>query len=169
MSALTLVNQAVAPVTPNPNEVSIYVDTNNEPKYINGSGQVRGFDSLFGQNFASQKKTADETTTSTSFVNYDSFITQNLPEADYFVMVRYVWGYASGANDIRGQINLNGSPLIEEHRQEPKDGGVDQRFHFSTFTIAKLAGVNTIDIDYATSNGSQARMYESEIILWRIN
>lgn len=169
MSDLTLNERSTPPNAPSNGKQTIFVDENNGPSVRKPNGDVETFKSLFGTNFTNQKKTVDETTSSQSFVNYDSLVLTGVPPGNYLIMMRWVWGFASAANDIRVRWQLDNADIIPEHRQEPKDGGADQRHHESSFSILALNGNHTINIDYASSNGSQARMFQSEIILYRID
>lgn len=165
----TNMNENAVPA-PAPGEVNIFSNSGGDLAYKDENGQVNLFGAVFGKNFANKKKTSDQTTTQRSFQAYDSIIAP-ADGNNYLVYVRYVWGYSSGSTDFRGRILINGSQALEEHRQEPKDGGNDQRYHFSTMTLAVPSGGNVeVEIEFAAgSSGNQARLYESEIILWRID
>lgn len=169
MSDLTLNERSTPPSAPSNGKQTIFVDENNGPSVRKSNGDVEPFKSLFGTTFTNKKKESDETTTSPTFVNYDTLNLTGVPQGNYLIMMRWVWGFASGANDIRVQWQLDEANIIEEHRQEPKDGGADQRHHNSSFSVIQLDGNHAITIDYASSNGSQARLFESEIVLFRID
>ena len=171
MSVINFTNMNGAAVpAPAIGEVNIFSDSGGQLSYKQDDGQVKVFGALFGQTFASKLKTIDETTTQTSYQTYDQLIAP-AEGNNFFVMVRYVWGYASGSTDFLGRILVNGTTGVSEHMQEPKDGGNDQRLHFSTFTVAQPVGGNVdIQVQFAAgSAGNQARLYESEIFIWRID
>jgi len=170
MSYIQLVESASEPSTPPAGKQKIFTTAANGPAVKKSNGTVETFKSLFGTNFASKKKTDDLVNTTTTFQNYDTLSLIGVPQGNYLIFVRYVWGYSSAANDIRVQCQLDGVNMFEEHRQEPKDGGADQRMHECIPTVLSLDGDHDITIDWASSNGgNQARMYESEFILFRID
>ena len=171
MSVINLTNiNGTAVPAPAIGEVNIFSDSTGNLSYKKDNGEIKVFGALFGQGFSSKKKTLDQTTTQTAFQTYDNL---TVPAAgnNYFVMIRYVWGYSDEATDFRSRFLINGVQNNEEHRQEPKDKGADQRLHFSTFTVAQPSlGQIVIDLEFASGDGGkQARMYESEIFIWRID
>jgi len=172
MSKIVLNNLGTPPGDPGVGKSAIFVDSANGPSVRKGGpgGGVETFKSLFGTGFASKKKTADETNSSTTPEIYDSLSIIGAPAGNYLVFLRWVWGYSSGSQDIRVQWYLDNNPMIEEHRQEPKDGGSNQRMHESVPTVISLDGDHEIKVEYSSSAaGNQARMYETEIILFRID
>lgn len=169
MSYIQLVNSAAEPSTPPAGKTKIFIGPEG-PSAKKDDGSVDPFKSVFGTRFVAQKKTADEVNSTTTPVTYDSIDLIGVPQGNYLILVRWVWGYASGANDIRVDWQLDDVNFIEEHRQEPKDGGADQRHHEQAFSVLQLDGSHTIKVDYRSSNGgNQARMYETELVLFRID
>lgn len=169
MSKITLDERSTAPDAPANGKQTIFVDENNGPSVRKSNGDVEPFKSLFGTAFTNKRKSVDETTSSITFVNYDTLNLVGVPAGNYLILNRWVWGFASAANDIRVRWQLDGADFIPEHRQEPKDGGADQRHHESSFSVLALNGDHTITIDYASANGSQARLYETDMVLFRID
>lgn len=170
MSALTLDERSTPPNPPANGKATIYVDQGNGPSVRKSNGDIETFKAIFGTQASSAKETADLVNTSTAFQNYLTFNPTNLPQGNYLVLVRIVWGYSSGSNDIRVQFQLDNANFVSELREEPKDGGADQRKHSMAFSLVQLNGNHTFDINWAASSGgNQARMFEAEIILFRVD
>lgn len=170
MSSITLDERTTAPNAPANGKQTIFADVNNGPSVRKSNGDIETFKSIFGTQASSAKETADLINTATTFQNYLNFNPTNLPPGNYLVLMRVVWGYSSGTNDIRVQFQLDNSDFVSELRQEPKDGGADQRMHDTIFSLVSLNGNHNFDINWAASSGgNQARMYEAEIILFRVD
>jgi hypothetical protein len=165
---LTKLNPNAVPAPAN-GEVEFFVDSSLEPAIKLPNGRIKTLGSLYGTQFNSKKRDTTQTTSGTNFTVYDALQLNNLPQGNYRIDMRWVWGYASVSNDIRVQWLLNGALLISEHMQEPKDGGADQRHHECSFAIENLTGNNTIEILFASSGGNQARMYESQVVVYRVD
>lgn len=166
MSEIRVLNRNDDPATPPSGKATLYVK-DGEPFVKLDNGTIVSFQSVFGQNKTVQKKVALETTGG-SEATYDTLNLSFLPTGKYRVGIRYVWNHSSGANDFIGDCRLDGNSLWEIHQQEPKDGGTDQRNPFYAFTEVDLSGNHAITINYESSNTNTARIYESEIEVWRV-
>ncbi len=129
--------------------------------------------SVFGRDAASKTKIASETTTGTTFDEYDS-LTFNVSESTgtntYRCNIQFVWGHDSASNDIRVRLMVDGSQQGEEMLVEPKDAGTDQRIHDNILRYIEdlSVGSHTLSIEYRPSTPSRdPRMYQSVIEVWR--
>lgn len=138
-------------------------------------GNVKPIGSLnpvIGSQRVFKRKTTQQNSTSTAFTEYDSISVNNTQSVTvkHELLINYFWGYASGSQDIRVRVLVNGVQLGDEHRQEPKDPGTDQRYPATIFDEIELPpGNNTISLEFASSQGgTQARMYSSKIRSMRV-
>lgn len=86
------------------------------------------------------------------------------------LIVQYTWGYGSAATDFVGEIRQDGNLLVDGHRQEPKDGGADQRMSYMMMDeIIIPPGGSTVVLSFASSSsGNQARMYSARMRSQRV-
>lgn len=173
MSLLKLTKIAAAAVgSVEADKIGIFSDLDDQgtPKYKDENGSIFSFSNPFGSEFQYFENTADETNNSSTWDTYLSCVTTDLPLGDYFYIIEYYWNHSSGSTDFGGRLQLNDVTNGDIHRQEPKDGGGEQRFvnhFFRRFT--GLSGVNTINFQYnAANNSNTSRIYEARAILFRI-
>lgn len=138
-------------------------------------GNVKPIGSLnpvIGSQRVFKRKTTQQNSTSTAFAEYDSMIVNNnlASTIKHEFICDFKWGYASGSQDIRVRIMLNGVQQGDEIRMEPKDPGTDQRRVGHFFDELDIPpGNSTIAIEFASSqNGTQARMYSSKMRSMRV-
>lgn len=132
---------------------------------------IGSLNAVIGSQRVFKKKDTQQNSTSTAFTEYDSMtVPNNLGSATKHEFIcEFKWGFASGSQDIRVRIVVNGVQLGSELVIEPKDSGTDQRLPGFFFDEIDLpSGNNTIAIEFASSNGSQARMYESKMRSMRV-
>jgi len=128
----------------------------------------------FGKDFDASLKTADETTTGSSFTVYSSLtfdVTAESTPNIYRINANFVWGHNSASNDIRVQLLLDGVQVGEELRQEPKDAGADQRYYSNILGpgLNLTAGSHTIDLQYRPATASRvSRMFQASLEVWRV-
>lgn len=174
MSELIFNKVATPPSTPGAGESSITVNTSGAPQVTDGdTGITSTFKSIFGSNVSTASKQVLESTTNTSGSIYLSMpITITASNAGiYMLQFNYYWGYSAGGRDYIGEIRLNGSPLGEIHRQEPKDAGTDQRYVVSGLRTPNLGvGVHLFEFFYQPqTNGDTARTYQCELSSFRMS
>lgn len=116
-------------------------------------------------------------------------LSTTVPETgNYKISCSYSWSLNDGSADFIGELILDGSTQIYDHRQEPKDTGgtgitlpntgggntntgTDQR-HPADFSdvINLTAGAHTIDLNFAGSAaGDAAAIYRAAIMIERWN
>ena len=131
---------------------------------------------VFGTEFQEIKSDSVGLTTSASFITKLSMVTPPLPAGNYYIGWNYQWSYDDNANDFLGQVTLGGAPSLMEHQQEPKDSGgtgsggqgTNQQFQISGHDVVPLiAGVHTIEIDYASAGGDTAAIWNARLVMWR--
>lgn len=173
---LNFPKRASDPSPPSVDRYKIWVDSNGKPRITDENGDTIGFENIYGSDYSGDKKNTEETNNTTSFVEYLSIpyeISDTTASAQYEITLSIVWNYSSGANDYRGVIKINGVIYGQEFRQEPKDGGADQRF-FTSFPvlvggdeIGALTG--NISWDFASSvGGNTARTYYCSLTIKRV-
>ena len=157
----------------------LYVDTvDGKFKIINSAGTIVILSDLvvpvYGTELHNIKSDNVETTGAPGFTNKVSLVTSSLAGGDYYIGWSYQWSYDSSTSDFVGQVTLDGTASLMEHRQEPKDsggagpGGTDQKYQVSGHDVITLAaGVHTINIDYASGGGSTAAIWNARLVLWR--
>lgn len=127
---------------------------------------------VIGSQRVFKRKTTQQNSTSTGFTQYDSMTVNNnlATSVKHEFICDFKWGYASGSQDIRVRIMLNGVQQGDEIRLEPKDAGTDQRISGSFFDEFDMPpGNNIVSIEFASSQGgTQARMYESKMRSMRV-
>ena len=98
-------------------------------------------------------------------------LSETVAAGDYFVEVSYVWRFDHTSHDFRGRITIDNVLQGQEHRQEPKDAGSDQRhLAFRRYKVTLTAGSHDIDLDYCTSDDDgTAYIYDASITLTPIN
>lgn len=170
--------RASEPDTPAAGRTKIWVDDGDgKPKYTNDAGVTSPFGGLYGQNFQATLEDADATNNTTSFVTYDD-LSYTVDTVSGFVIyevnINFVWGYSAPSTDFRARLLVNGVQIGEEFRQEPKDGGVDQRQYMSLtvpvfgFQLGTVTG--TIEFQFAASNaGPEARMFYNYMTIKRVS
>lgn len=157
------------------NRCQFYEDTvDGHPKVKNSSGivvdlQAAAEGGIFGTRYSF---VSDNTASSTGSNTYQTALTLTtpvLPEGNYNVTFFYNWGYNSTGRDFMGQLIVDDTTVIMEHRQEPKDPGTDQRHVASgNIPITLTAGVHTIKLQYKCQNsGDNARIRNKSIQIWR--
>lgn len=125
---------------------------------------------IFGTEFQWDESTGESSTNSLSYVRKLRLTTTSLPAGEYRIGWSYNWSHNSTISDFEARVFLNDSITIEDHRQEPKDSGTDQRYQNGGFSIRTLSGINTIDIDWRTDNaGNTAFIRETRLEIWRIS
>lgn len=124
---------------------------------------------------------ADDTPAINTAANvFVPYVTLNFTAAhstDYRIAISYIWSNDAVANDFRGQLLLDGTPLWE-HRQEPQDSagadggtgsGTDQRYLASYEEIVNLtSGPHTLVFQFASSGvGVEAAVYQADLTVER--
>ena len=86
----------------------------------------------------------------------------------YRISWYYEWGYNKTSYNFRGEIKLNNSDILMNHKQEPKDGGTDQSVPSSGFAYVNLnTGDHTIDLNYWAELGT-AYIKNARLEIWRV-
>ena len=170
--------RSTPPDSPTAGRYKIWVSSvDGKPKITDENGVTLGFESLYGSDLNFDTNDLDTTNNTTTFQNYLTIpyaVSTVDANARYEVTISFVWGYSSAANDFRGQFTINGVQFGEEFRQEPKDGGTDQR-HYTTFNFP-VTGTDLnllngfIGWNYASSTGGNiARMFYCYLKLKRLS
>ena len=109
------------------------------------------------------------TTSATSWQEYRKN-TFYLPKGIYRIGFNFTWGYSSTSYDIRVECRFDNTQ-VAFLRQEPKDGGSNQRYWASYFDYVEVDtdGDYVMDIRYKANKSSHtARMYASVMEIWRV-
>jgi len=142
--------------------------------YPEGGG---GGSSIFGSEFQLEESLGVSTTTSSGYQNKMTMVTSNLPVGKYRLGVSYGWNYDNTTLDFEAKIILDGSDLLEPHKQEPQDAGsswgstgTSQRYYLTRVFYLDLSGVHTFDLEWRTnSSGEEASIWDAVIELWRVS
>jgi hypothetical protein len=109
--------------------------------------------------------------------NFTTYSTLNFNVSDtggvneYRLNIDFLWGHNSASNDARFQMVLDGSPVGEELRIEPKDAGTDQRYQNNiVFFAQNLAqGSHTLELTARPATASRTtRIYQAITEVWRV-
>lgn len=161
------------------NSYIIFPNSNDGGKWYSKDwqGNVAPLGSLntnIGGDRVFQKRTDQLNESGTAFVNY---LTLNIPNATgapvtHELFVQYTWGFGSASQDFRSELLQDGNNIDpgNDHRQEPKDPGTDQRSSYVFFDeITVPAGGSVIQLNFASSSaGNQARMYSARVRSQRV-
>lgn len=132
---------------------------------------------VFGQNFHRASKTSSQSTTSSSYVNYLTLTTSNVPAGTYRIGWSSVFRQSSTSRDYSARVHVDNSINIidpnngGEIQVEPKDSGSDQRIPAAGFGYVTFAtsGSHTIDYDFREQSGSTAYTYSAHLEFWRVS
>ena len=93
-----------------------------------------------------------------------------LPKGTYRIAYLYYWNYSNVTDDIRIQCRFDGTE-VSFQRQEPKDGGSNQRYLHTTFDYVTVDtdGDYTMQIRFRCRSTSHiASMFRSVMEIWRV-
>lgn len=141
------------------------MDINND-----GGGRV-SITNVFGSEQQDAEKLTEQSTTSTTFVNYLTLAVGELPVGRYRCGWFYEWRYSGGSNDFGAQVQWNDSETFNAHEEEPQDKSTDIRYNNSGFAYVNVTNSNIsnfIDLDFS-SDGSTAYMYKGRLEIWRVS
>ncbi len=154
----TLVDKVVAGLGITLDELN---DGGNETlAIINNSGN-------FGTEFQFAEDEAEESTTSTTFVEKLKLTTSSVPAGDYVFYWYYEAKTDSGSTKrMNVRVQLNDSSVLSENVI------VDTRAEWAQFSgfdfVALATGVHTLDIDFKKNSGA-ANIRRARLIGWRIS
>jgi len=128
--------------------------------YPQGGGSVYGSEFQRSENFTVQITGPND---DTSFLTAHSFTTTVLPAGDYRITYSYGWNHNSISNDFEAEFRMDGSTILENHRQEPKDSagafgitGTDQKHYVFREAYETLVGAHTFDLRYRTTSAADS-------------
>ena len=91
----------------------------------------------------------------------------NAIKGRYRISWYYEHAYTKTAYSFRGEVKLNNSDILMNHKQEPKDKGVDQSVPASGFAYVNLnTGDHNIDLNYWSELGT-AYIKNARLEIWR--
>lgn len=169
--------RATPPDPPTIGRVKIWASsTDGKPRITDENGVTSSFEPAYGSLYFSSYRDTFDSNNSTTPELYHSLAYTGAdidPLAEYEISAHFVWNHSSASNDIICDLELNGSPIGEEFRVEPKDTGTDQRIHAPMkykVTGAELATTNgNIDFYFrASSGGNTSRMYFCLLTILRV-
>ena len=124
----------------------------------------------YGQDYARKTKetSGGQNISGGSFQEYDLLtfnVTDDEPN-EFYLRCNFVWSHNSASNDIRARLVLDGSPVSEEFRLEPKDAGTGQRnrtlIEFDAVNL--LQGSHTLSIEIRPATASRvSTIYRSRL------
>lgn len=143
----------------------------------NGVYRIAGAPVLHGTYFDYVDRSTTLTATTTTWVNYVTLTTQDLPAGRYRIAYSAVGRNSSAGGDWRTRINVDsGTFFVTAPNQggyvgaESKDAGGDQRMTHAGFRwITLTAGVHTIAMELSQAGGGTATHYYGSIEIWRID
>lgn len=175
---ITFPNNLGIATTSNANTVTLSADATDD-MYITDSGGTQckiltdcNFSgATFGSQYTYAESEAASSTNSTSFINKLTLTTASVPAGNYYIGYGYTWRYSGTSRNFMGRVMLDGATTLDEHVQEPKDGGADQQQIVSKFReVALTAAVHTVEIDWASeTGGNTATISRARIVLWRVS
>lgn len=170
--------RSAPPSSPTTGRSKIWVsDSDKKPRVTDDNGITSSFESIYGSEYQSDVNdilATNNTTTFQSYLNLPYTITDVTVSSTYEVEVNFIWNYSSGSTDFRGQILINNVQYKEDFRNEPKDGGTDQRFwngfkyRVGGDELSLLSG-NITWAFAASSGGNTARMYYCYLSIKRVS
>jgi hypothetical protein len=123
---------------------------------------------VYGDNFYSIESLAESTTTSTTFQSKTLLTVKNLPTGLYRIGINYTWSGSSTTYNFESRLMVNGAALGSTHIARITNVVNYIPGYRSFYKV--LAGNNTIDLQYRTSNaGGTARIRDAIIELWRVS
>ena len=129
---------------------------------INGfiTGIPNGSAFSYGTEFSFDENLTPVTNSTIILQSHLQLTSINLSGGDYKISWSYEWNHDDTGTDFVGNIDVDSGTIIANHFQEPSDslgggpGGTDQIHQASGFRIITLlAGVHTVDINFASSSG----------------
>jgi len=145
------------------------------------SAHLKGIDTalVYGSNLVFEESLPPSTTTVANTFVQKVRLTLTVTASNtgtYRLDWSYFWNLDSQANDYRGRVQENDTTTLMEQRQEPKDsaggggiGGTNQRFPAAGTVLRTLTpGTYNYDLDYTTSSGDEASIFEARLIMYRI-
>lgn len=122
---------------------------------------------LEGTHFNYAESVTESTTTSTTYQTKLTLSVNNLPNGLYRIGVYYIWSGSSATYNFLSRVLLNSVALGDEHINRIANVA-NYIPHYRTF-YKVLAGNNTIQLQYRTSNAAGTSRIKNCIIeLWRI-
>lgn len=130
-----------------------------------------GGGAVFGTEYHENSLDSSGTTSSTSFVQRVRLTTGSVVAGDYYIGWGYQWNLDTLQRDFIGQVELDDTTVLMDHRQEPADAGSDQLHALAGFAIVTLtAAIHTVDIDFSVANGGDvATISNARLILYRVS
>lgn len=128
----------------------------------------------FGRDFSVEKVTGLQNFTGGSFQTYATlnFAVSGPDTVNKFRMnCSFSWGHNSASNDARFRVLVDGVPLPEELRIEPKDPGTDQRIpaEILDYLDNLSIGNHSIALQARPATASRiTRIYKAVIEVWRV-
>lgn len=128
-----------------------------------------------GRDFAVEKVTGQQDFTGAQFQTYATlnFTVSGPDTVNKFRMnCDFTWGHNSASNDARFRILVDGVPLPEELRIEPKDPGTDQRIPGNILDYLDNLSIGNHSIAFQARPASAARItrvYKAIIEVWRVS
>lgn len=128
----------------------------------------QGFGLLFGTEYNYIEDPNRVTTNSTTFVQRLR-LNVNVPRGNYRISTSFTWDLNNVNRDILARLEVNDFNTIWEFREEPTDPAItQQRFAMGSEDIILLAGMHTIDLDFAVSSPPAiAGIDQAKIEFWR--
>ena len=145
-----------------------------------GSGNLSWSDvntTVFGKEYNYAESESVTTTTSTTFIEKLKMTTTSLEGGTYRIGWSFQWNFNIASNDFLAQVEIDDSTNIMDQQQEPKDAagtfgstGTNQKYQLSGFKHIVLgSGVHTVDIDWASNDGTNASIWNARLELWRVS
>jgi hypothetical protein len=127
--------------------------------------------SVFGSEYNLAESLTQSSTNSTGFITKLTLNVASLPAGTYRLNWFYNWALNGTGDDFEGNIVQDGSILLYEHKQEPKDAGTDQRHPAGGFIPnLSLSGNHIFEIEYRTDDGNiTAFISDARLELWRVS
>lgn len=125
---------------------------------------------IFGSEYNLAESLAQSQNGTENFVTKVTLNVTGLPAGTYRLNWFYNWALNGTGDDFESNILLDNS-TINEHRQEPKDPGVDQIHPAQGFIPnLSLSGDHTFEIEYRTDDaGITAFIQDARLELWRVS
>jgi len=146
--------------------------TTAEPKIaFVGNSPETTFDVLtnvFGTYYHSAEELTEQTTSSNSYINALTTITDTVPDGKYRVGWSFEYKINSNKADFEARVRVDNSETIAEFNVEPKD----QTSYFPASGFAELEftsnGTHEIDVDFASENSSTSSIRKTRVEFWRV-
>jgi hypothetical protein len=127
---------------------------------------------LFGRDFNEYEVDGLQSTSSTLYQNYLTFVTPNLPAGNYIVYAGYIVNTTASNVSIEVRTQLDSVDIFNENFRlyGGNTAPANERLYPAHFEVLALSGVHTFTTDFRRQgNNKVVDIYHAHIVLWRVS